>query len=327
MNTCKELMDNFRLSFFNCFARRPVERASHQRQDEEWIAGRLKDPGTCFIPVWQTKNLVTDEKIPRAVFLKQPDAGGLIPAAESVILLGQEDGTAYFAIGLQSDAPDAMARLESHGQFKDLRAVGALLDNLEGSLLAYGRAITYWHHRHRFCGNCGSPTRSTCGGHVLLCTNLQCALEHFPRTDPAIIVTVTSGKHCLLGRQPRWREGVYSTVAGFVEPGESLESAVSREVLEETGVKVNAVHYHSSQPWPFPCSIMLGFIAEAERKNILIDSAELEDARWFSRSEIKSGIENGTLLLPGPVSIAYRLIEYWYDSDSKLHLKDIIDSR
>jgi NAD+ diphosphatase len=186
--------------------------------------------------------------------------------------------------------------------------------------------MAYWHYRHRFCGDCGSPTRSTEGGHQRVCTNDQCKQPHFPRTDPAIIVIITSGKHCLLGRQRAWPKDLYSTIAGFVEPGESLEAAVVREIKEETGVQVDEVYYHSSQAWPFPGSIMLGFSAKTASKDVSLDINELEDARWLSREEMENGLKAGSLKLPSPVSIAFRLIEDWFNAESKSRLRNVIST-
>ena len=317
-------MDNFKLSSQNCFARTVLDRATHLRLDDAWISERLEDPATRIVPVWQTKSLVTNDPKPHAVTLGAPRAGDILEKADSLVLLGEDNGRTYFAAGIESEEDASITRLISLGQFKDLRAVGALLEDRDATLLVYSRAITYWHRRHRFCGVCGGPTRSASAGHIRVCTNPGCAQEHFPRTDPAIIVITASGKDCLLGRQPTWPPHMYSTIAGFVEPGESAESAVVREVFEETGVRVHTVRYHSSQPWPFPCSIMLGFIAEATKSVVSIDGRELENARWFSRDEIKVGLKNKTLRLPGPVSIAYRLIEHWFDPESPIPLEKII---
>ena len=169
-------------------------------------------------------------------------------------------------------------------RFADLRQVGPRIERREGALLALARAMVFWHQRHRYCGLCGSPTRSEEAGHMRRCTDPACNAMHFPRTDPAVIMLVTDGERALLGRNKNFPlPGMYSTLAGFVEPGESLEDAVAREVREETGVEVGAVHYHSSQPWPFPGNIMLGFHAEARTTEITIDYGELEDARWFTR--------------------------------------------
>jgi NAD+ diphosphatase len=158
-----------------------------------------------------------------------------------------------------------------------------------------------------------------------VCTNPDCGQLHFPRTNPAIIVLVALRERCLLGRQATWPEGLYATIAGFVEPGESLEEAVVREVREETGIEVREVTYHSSQPWPFPSSIMLGFTAQAGSDHIQLNDGELEDARWFSREEIARGVEEGWLRLPSSVSISYRLIEDWYDGEERGKKKPMIE--
>jgi NAD+ diphosphatase len=183
------------------------------------------------------------------------------------------------------------------------------MDRDEAGLLGYARALLLWRDKHRFCGRCGSPTQSIDAGHVLKCSGAACGLLHFPRLDPAIIVLVTDGDRIVLGRQASWPAGRYSTLAGYVEWAESIEEAVAREVHEEAGVIVDSVEYHSSQPWPFPSSLMLGFIAHAVTSEISLNDHELEDARWFTREEVA----NGAVALPPPQAIAYYLIEHWYN--------------
>jgi NAD+ diphosphatase len=168
-----------------------------------------------------------------------------------------------------------------------------------------------WHEATLYCGKCGSASQPEAGGNTRRCCNPDCDKEIFPRTDPAIIVLVADGDRCLLGRQAGWPEGRYSTIAGFVEPGESLEDAVRREVYEETNIRVGAVHYHSSQPWPFPSALMLGFIAEAASVEIILNDGELEDARWFTRKELMSN----EAVLPFRISIARRLVDHWINGD------------
>jgi NAD+ diphosphatase len=229
-----------------------------------------------------------------------------------LVLLGIVEERAIFAVDLSHcEAPlDAIAATGAF-DFTDLRRVGPLLPRTEGALLAYARGIAYWHERHRFCGVCGAPTRSEEGGHVRRCTNGACEATHFPRTDPAVIMLVHDGERCLLGRKAEWPKGMHSTLAGFVEPGESLEEAVAREVFEETGIEVEEVTYHSSQPWPFPASLMLGFHARARTRTITIDADELEHAAWYERADLLAREDDDTLRLPRRDSIARRLVEDW----------------
>jgi NAD+ diphosphatase len=322
-------MNNCRQPRHNYYSSHGIDRVSARRRDDQWLADRLEADTTRFIPVWDQKNLFTTRgEALKPVFLPASDARDLVPGAESLTLLGVADGRAYFALGLPSQAgppPDPYG-LAARGRFRDLRQVAPLLGERDGALLAYARAVTYWHGRHRFCGDCGSPTRSAEGGMLRVCTNSQCGQQHFPRTDPAIIVLVTSGEHCLLGRKAEWPAGMHSTIAGFVEPGESLEDTLIREVREETGVEVKEMAYHSSQPWPFPSSLMLGFTAVAANQSVRVDEDELENADWFTREDLQSRLKAGTLKLPSPVSVAYRLIEGWFDAGDLGRLKDVSSS-
>lgn len=228
--------------------------------------------------------------------------------AWTLVYLGNRGEQACFAADVSVlDEPLAELGLDSNNEFSDLRQIGGLLEHADGALLAYARAMMTWHQRHRFCGVCSAPTDSVQSGHLRRCSSSSCAAEIFPRTDPAVIMLVTDGDWCLLGRQATWARGVYSTLAGFVEPGESLEDAVRREVAEEACVAVEACEYHSSQPWPFPTSLMLGFHARASRGEVRVDESELEEARWFSRQQIL----DREVRLPPPLSIARRLIDDW----------------
>ncbi len=199
--------------------------------------------------------------------------------------------------------------------WSDLRLTAASLSPVEAGFAAFARGLQFWHSRHRFCSVCGSPSIVSHAGHRRVCVDPQCAAEHFPRTDPAIIVAVEFDGAILLGRQASWPPNRYSTLAGFVEPGESLEDAVRREVFEEAGVRVLSADYHSSQPWPFPASLMLGFSATAASMDLQI-GPELEDARWFSLEEFESALFAGALKVPPSVSVSYRLIEAWYEKTS-----------
>lgn len=289
-----------------------LDRADRLRRDEAWLAERLGDPSTRFVPVWRSRNLVTAQTSVRAVWLPGEQAAAIVSRTSETVFLGRSEATAYFAIDLSDlEAPEAEPALAACGTFQDLRTVGPVIERGEGAILAYARGLLHWHRRHRYCGVCGAATQSVQGGHVRRCQNASCRADHFPRTDPAVIMLVHDDDHCLLGRQAAWPPGMHSTLAGFVEPGESLEEAVAREVAEEVGIAVSDVTYHSSQPWPFPSSIMLGFFARAERRPLSVDSNELAAAGWFSREALRASPEDETFRLPRRDSIARRLIEDW----------------
>jgi NAD+ diphosphatase len=292
-----------------------IDRVTHLRTDAGWIESRLADERTRVLPVWRSRNLVQAGDLAHAVMFAPGEAADLIEGTDALVLLGEDEGVAYFAAAV-SPRDDALhARLSSLGEFLDLRDTAPLLAARETALLAHARAMMHWHQTHRHCGSCGAPTRVVEAGHSRVCTREACGRSVYPRTDPAIIVAVSRGERLLLGRKPDWPAGRFSTVAGFVEPGETLEEAVAREVKEETGVICDAVHYHSSQPWPFPRSIMLGFHATAASDDIVVDRNELDDARWFTREVIAAGLADGSFLLPRPLSVSFRLIEDWFDAD------------
>jgi NAD+ diphosphatase len=292
-----------------------VDRIAHLRRDAAFLAAALRDPETLIVPVWRSRCLVRREELGgRAFFVEAAHELRSGLADDELVLLGRFRGRVCFAAELDGDpAPE----VSPTARFEDLRAAVGLLPEDEAGLLAYARALLFWRQRHRYCGACGAPTRSSSAGHVMKCTAEGCDIEHFPRLDPAIIVLVTDGERALLGRQAAWPPGRYSTIAGFVEPGESLEDAVAREVQEETGVAVTEASYHSSQPWPFPSSLMIGFTARATADAAPRADDELEDARWFTREEIASG----TPLLPPPQSVSFRLIEDWFDSGAEVPLR------
>jgi NAD+ diphosphatase len=295
----------------NFYAANGLDRAGHRRREPDWLSRQLAHPETLFVPVWRGQNLVAGiaEGVPTAMLVRRE---ALVSLEGEAVLLGLREARAYFALDLSHrEAPLETIRTEGPVEFADLRRVGPLLARPDGALLAYARGILHWHGRHRFCGVCGNPTRSEEGGHVRRCASPSCKAAHFPRTDPAVIMLVTDGDRALLGRQTAWAKGQHSTLAGFVEPGESLEEAVAREVREETGIVVDEVAYHSSQPWPFPASIMLGFTARAVTTELTVDPEELEAARWFDRGFILGHAEDDSFRLPRRDSIARHLIEDW----------------
>ena len=234
----------------------------------------------------------------------------LMQISTVTVMLGVRDEIAYFAVDVSTLEEHEIAGIAGEGQFVDLRSVGAVMDRSEAAILAYAKGIMHWHARHGFCGVCGSPTEIREAGHLRKCLNERCGAMHFPRTDPAVIMLVERDDRVLLGRKAEWMPGMYSTLAGFVEPGESLEQAVAREVMEEAGVAVTNIRYHSSQPWPFPASLMLGFYADALDDEFARNDDELEDLRWFTRAELADG-GAGIASRPRSDSIARRLIDEW----------------
>ncbi|NIR31623.1 MAG: NAD(+) diphosphatase [Gammaproteobacteria bacterium] len=297
-------------NWFVCYG---VDRITHRRRDPEWVAQRVAGGAVRIVPVWRSRNLVAGEDTLRAAVLAPRDLDVYLAALDTLILLGEDTDATYFAIDLPGEDEAPALRLSAHGSFQDLRSVAPLLDPREGGLLAYARAMTYWHRHHRYCGDCGSLTYSVEAGSLRVCSDERCARKQFPRTDPAVIVLIARGGRCLLARPSHWPARLYSTVAGFVEPGEAVEEAVLREVYEETGLGLHEVRYHSSQPWPFPSSLMLGFTARATDECVRLTDGELQDARWFSRDRLAADVSSGALRIPSRISIAYRLIEDWYD--------------
>jgi len=278
---------------------RAHERIAGRRTDETWWAEVLADPGTQVLVLAGTK------MAPRAA------DRWVAPAAAPegpYLLLGEQDGVVHLAVEAGDDA--------AGDDWVFLRAVVQDVESAEADLLVHAVALAEWHRAHRFCPRCGAALAQAKAGHELVCGG--CGRTHFPRTDPAVIMLVTdgpAGERALLGRQPSWPPGRYSTLAGFVEPGESMEDAVRREVEEEVGVRVGPVRYFGNQPWPFPASLMIGFVAEAESTTIDVDGDEIESARWFTREEMRAEAEAGTLVLPGGISISRSLIEHWYGGE------------
>ena len=297
----------------NPYAGSPLDRAGVRREDAAWIEAALAHPESLFVPVWRARSLLrgVEEGRPEAVYLAGAAAEALREAGGAWAFLGTLQGQAVFAVdvsGVEDPAPLLPAGL---GAFEDLRRTAGALAPDEASVLAHARGLMHWRTRHRFCGLCGAACEPASAGHMMVCTG--CGVQHFPRTDPAVIMLVWREDRALLGHSQRFPNStMYSTLAGFVEPGESLEEAVAREVAEEVSVRVGPVQYHSSQPWPFPANIMLGFYAEALSDAITIDPGELRDARWFRRAELRDPDAHG-FQLPRRDSIARRLIEDWID--------------
>ncbi|MBU6421812.1 MAG: NAD(+) diphosphatase [Gammaproteobacteria bacterium] len=297
----------------NCF-----DRLALRRVDEKWITAQLSDPATRFVPVAGEDNLLTANGTP--LLLDTSAVAQWRAQSQCTVLLGEYRGCVCFALGLNQDVtlPAGAARSNLRPQF------GVLEDDAL-ALLGYARAMTHWHAHNRFCGKCGAPTRSQRAGHELHCT--ACGNIVYPRVNPAVIMLVTHGERCLLGRQPEWAANRFSTLAGFVEPGENLENALRREILEETNVRVGRVRYLRSQPWPYPASLMLSFRAEAESAGIRCNDGELVEARWFSRQEIATGLQAGSLSLSLPGSSSHALIREWFEEVPGFVLASAADAR
>jgi NAD+ diphosphatase len=290
------------------YATGDFDRSAQHREDHSWLKARLADPSSRLYPVWRLRHLVLQEDATKLQLLDPVAQADLIARAETVILLGVEGDVAHFALDLSVLDENAATEL---GDFQELRGIGPLLPQRDGALLAYARGLAYWHQRHRYCGVCGAPTEVKAAGHQRQCTDRDCATVQFPRTDPAVIMRVTCGNRILMARQAMWAQGMHSVLAGFVEPGESLEDAVAREVFEEVGLRVRNIHYFGSQPWPFPASLMLGFTAETDSDAFDLHDGEIESARWMTRMELLNSPEDESFRLPRADSISRRLIEDW----------------
>jgi NAD+ diphosphatase len=291
----------------------PLEREAHRRGESEWLRHQISNSPQ-FVFVWRECNLFGVGQKKRPLLLEVPEPEKVL----NPIFLGvRNQGCSVFAADLSplGSEEDALAFLNLNpdvARFIPLRNFDGSLSSEERSLLFFARSLTLWHEAQKFCPRCGHPTLPEEAGHVMACTNPDCAHKHFPRTDPATIMLVHSEDRCLLGRQASWPEGMYSTLAGFVEPGEKLEEAVFREVKEESGIEVKNIRYFGSQPWPFPQSLMLGFFAEAQTKEIT-RGIELEDVRWFSVPEAREVLGRLEGRFPHLDTIARRLIRHWLE--------------
>jgi NAD+ diphosphatase len=284
------------------------DRAVERRADAAWFHECLQSSTTLFHVVWQGRTLVRQEDHNALRTLNAAAAAELVALARSVVLLGCDAEVAHVAIDLSSQPEQLVAQF---GPAVDLRTIGPLLSQRDASLSALARGMSYWHERHSFCGRCGAPTLSEQAGHQRRCSNKDCDSIFFPRIDPAVIMRVEHGDRVLLARQASWAPGMHSVLAGFVELGETLEDTVRREVREEVGLALTDVRYFASQPWPFPASLMVGFVATAADDRIGVNTQELETARWFTREELLNSPENDTLRLSRKDSISRVLIEDW----------------
>lgn len=317
-------IDRLTRSQHNTFTSVRLDRLVDQRDDADWIAAALTRKDARFVPVWRHLSLLrNDAGEQRAVYLK---AGQLpAPGGPSPTLLGTDGKRHFFALSVDDQRKQQILADHPGAEFHDLRLASIDMDTKHAGVLAYAKALLYWQYRHAHCGVCGARNTLLSAGHRFVCSNPGCARESFPRIDPAIIVLVTHGDACLLGRNSRWPERRFSTLAGFVEPGESLEDAVTREVFEESRVRLREIRYVSSQPWPFPSSSMCGFYAEAISQDC-VPTDEMEELRWQTADGLRRAIESDELRVPPPVSIAFRLIADWYRERSGEDLEAVVRS-
>lgn len=287
------------------------ERHGLERDDAAWVAARLADPASRFLPMHDLKALAGTGDTPALAWLPRT----ALPEADDLpsVLLGELAGACRFAVDVTAcgDADDPA--WQARGRFLGARTLAATLPAAESALLAQARSLIDWHARHRFCAVCGALTTPAPAGHLRRCE--ACGARHFPRVDPVVIMLVTDGDRCLLGRQPHFAPGMHSCLAGFVEPGETLEAAVRREILEEAGIRIGTVRYLGSQPWPFPSALMLGCHAEALDTELVIDPRELESADWYHRDEVSrmlAASDSGrSPRAPSTIAIAYYLMRHW----------------
>ena len=297
----------------------PLDRVSEMRTNAEWVAAKRRDPSSFILPMWRLQPFLLGPENARASL----EAGFLRPGlAESLagpdgisVLLGVEDGQAYFALDVSAARdPANEGPLAGLGHFREMRAASMQLGARDTAILGQAKAMIDWHQRHGFCARCGAPTSIADAGYKRVCA--ACNTEHFPRTDPVVIMLPMHGDACLLGRGKKFPPGMYSALAGFIEPGETIEEAVARELHEEAGVKTQRVRYYATQPWPFPSSLMIGCFAEAQSRDIAIDNNEIVDAFWLEREKARAildGDQSHDLWLPPSVAIAHHLIRTWVE--------------
>lgn len=287
------------------FGGSPLDRAGYRRTDPTWLANQ-RSRGL-FLPFWKSQPLLRGEAI--ALLPGRPAWEGL-----QAVFLGLDDGQPLFAI----DLPDDPEPVFDGAAFQEMRPAAVILPARDCAIAGQAKAMLDWHRRHRFCANCGAATTAEDGGYRRHCPN--CQADHFPRTDPVVIMLpILEGKgglddHCLLGRNARFTNGLHSAFAGFIEPGETVEDAVARELEEEAGMKIGAVTYHASQPWPFPSSLMIGCYARALSRDFTVDGTEISEARWFSKAEARARLAGeiaDDIRMPTPIAIAHRLIKDW----------------
>jgi NAD+ diphosphatase len=302
------------LDFFrNTFAGNPLNRASERRGDTAWLEGQLASSDSLGIALWNGRPFVekTKEGGWQVAYLPAKLVGELAGGPERLLFMGLWNETAIFAVDLEGAADPGQGPLQGLGEFKDLRVLAAQMPGPDAAILATAKAMFEWRRKHGYCAACGQPSEAREGGWKRVCPS--CQVEHFPRTDPVVIMLAHHEGRCMLGRQDAWPKGMYSALAGFLEPGESIEEACARELNEEAALKTVSVRYHSTQPWPYPSSLMIGLIAEVADDEARPDQTELSEVRWFTRAEARALLagEIEGAFCPQPMAIAHQLIRAW----------------
>lgn len=301
-------------AFQNTFAGNPLNRASERRGDLAWMAEKLEAPDSLAVALWNGKPLLETAKDGgvQIAYLRADMAQELASGAwERLLFLGLWKETAVFAVDLESAADPTDGPLQGLGRFEDLRAMALRLPGPDAAILATAKQMFEWRRRHRHCAACGEPSEVAEGGWKRVCP--ACKAEHFPRTDPVVIMLAVHGERCMLGRGAAWPKGMFSALAGFLEPGETIEEACARELFEEAGLTATSVRYHSTQPWPYPSSLMIGLVADVDGDQATPDQTELAEVRWFTRAEARdllAGKVEGAMA-PGAMAIAHQLIRAW----------------